>query len=110
MLENLSTFSEIQNFVHLDSAQGKKSVIFGVRYLIQMQVLTKIVYYLCIVHEGVCSWAFKFLKSALYSLRNLTLTKTCNFLRNLKNLNKMTKNLEIFPPKIMCCSSLIFSG
>ena len=110
MLENLSTFSEIQNFVHLDSAQGKKSVIFGVRYLIQMQVLTKIVYHLCIVHEGVCSWAFEFLKSALYSLRNLTLTKTCNFLRNLKNLNKMTKNLEIFPPKIMCCSSLIFSG
>ena len=62
-----------------------------------MQVLTKIVYYLCIVHEGVCSWAFEFLKSALYSLRNLTLTKTCNFLRNLKNLNKMTKNLAIFP-------------
>ena len=53
MLENLSTFSEIQNFVHLDSAQGKKSVIFGVRYLIQMQVLTKIEYYLCIVHEKI---------------------------------------------------------
>ena len=62
-----------------------------------MQVLTKIVYHLCIVHEGVCSWAFEFLKSALYSLRYLTLTKTCNLLRNLKNLNKMTKNLEILP-------------
>ena len=63
-----------------------------------MQVLTKIVYYLCIVHEGVYSWAFEFLKSALYSLRNLTLTKTCNFLRNLKNLNKMTKKLDVSPP------------
>ena len=39
------------------------------------------------------------MKSALYSLRNLTLTKTCHFLRNLKNLNKMTKDLEIFPPE-----------
>ena len=64
-----------------------------------MQVLTKIVYHLCIVHEGVCSWAFEFLKSALYSLRNLTLTKTCNFLRNLKNLNKMTKKLDVSPPQ-----------
>ena len=55
MLENLSTYTEIQNFVHLDSAQGKKSVIFGVRYLIQMQVLTKIECYLCIVHEKIYS-------------------------------------------------------
>ena len=69
--------------------------------MIQMQVLTEIEYHLCIVHEKIYSQAFKFLKSALYSLRKLTLTKTCHFLRNLKNLNKKTKNLEIFPLKIM---------
>ena len=110
MLQNLTHFSEIQYFDHLDSAQGKKSVIFGVRQLIHMQILTKIEYYHCIVIEKIYLQAFKFLKSALYSLRKLTLSKTCHFLRKLKNLNKMTKNFDFFTSKIMCSSSLIFLG